>query len=112
MPNEALYLNTLGVAEYRSYLYREAIATLNRSLAAGHGELDAFDLFFLAMAYDRQGNREQARTHFDQATQWLRQHEALSGQFARELAAFRAEAERVLAGPAGELPLDVFAPEL
>src|SRR5262249_19329048 len=54
-PDEALYLNTLGVAEYRSGYYAAAVATLEKSLSAGKGRLDAFDLFFLAMARRKLG---------------------------------------------------------
>jgi hypothetical protein len=41
---------------------------------------------------------------------WLGQQKRLSAQYAKELIVFRAEAEAILAGPAGELPVDVFAP--
>jgi tetratricopeptide (TPR) repeat protein len=111
-PNEASYLNTLGVAEYRACQYTPAIATLERSLAASRGEFDAFDLFVLAMAHHRQGRREQARASFDRAVLWVESPKGLPVGWAAELAALRAEAEAVLAGPAGELPVDVFAPPL
>ena len=107
-PKETLYLNTLGVAQYRAGQYAQATATLERSLAAGRGEFDAFDLFFLAMAHHRQGQREQARAYFDRAVQWVRQKKSLSDQYTKELAVFRAETEAVLSGPADELPADVF----
>ena len=109
-PDKAMYLNTLGVAEYRAGQYTQAIATFERSLAAGRGAFDAFDLFFLAMAHHRQGRREQARACFDRAVRWREQRNFLSAGYIKELAAFRAEAESVMAGPAGELelPADVF----
>ena len=110
LPNKTTYLNTLGVAEYRSGRYAESIATLERSLAAGGGRFDAFDLFFLAMAHHRLAHREAARGCFDRAVRWVAAQKDLSAGNAGELARFRAEAEKVLAGPFGELPDDVFAP--
>jgi tetratricopeptide (TPR) repeat protein len=109
-PDEAIYINTLGVAEYRAGRFAEAIATLERSLAGGGGQFDAFDLFFLAMAHHRLAHRQGARGCFDRAVKWLAQQKGLNAGYADELARFRAEAEAVLAGPTGELPDDVFAP--
>jgi hypothetical protein len=56
------------------------------------------------------GRREQARACFDRAVRWVEGHKGLPADWDEELAAFRTEAEAVLAGPAGELPEDVFAP--
>ena len=109
-PIEPRYLSTLGVAQYRAYLYAQATSTLERSLAVSRGENDAFNLFFLAMAHHRQGHREQARDSSDRALSWLESQKALSPQYSKELTAIRAEAESVLAGPTGELPVDVFTP--
>jgi serine/threonine protein kinase/WD40 repeat protein/tetratricopeptide (TPR) repeat protein len=109
-PSEATFLNTLGVVQYRVCQYAEAIATLERSLAAGRGQTDAFDLFFLAMAHHRLGHRDQARASYERAALWLAEQKSLGQQHAKELASFRAEADAVLAGPAAELPDDVFAP--
>jgi tetratricopeptide (TPR) repeat protein len=109
-PGVASYLNTLGVVEYRRGRYAESIATLRRSLEAGHGERDAVDLFFMAMAHHHLGHREQARDCYDEAVRWLTGQQGLSRERMTTLAAFRAEADAVLAGPAGELPDDVFSP--
>jgi WD40 repeat protein len=109
-PEEAVYLNTLGIAQYRSWQYSQAAVTLERSLAAGRGRTDAFDLFFLAMAHHRLGNCKYARACFDRAVDWIGRQKSLSPQYGNELAGFRAEAESVLASPAGDLPVDVFAP--
>ncbi len=108
-PDQIVSLNTLGVVEYRVGRYAEAIATLERSLASNRGQSDAFDLFFMAMAHHRLGHREEARSCFDRAVRWLAEKKGLSGQYATELAAFRAEAEAVLAGTVGELPAKVLA---
>jgi hypothetical protein len=110
---EQVELHTLGVALYRAGNYTDAIATLEQRLAVGNGKFDCFDLFPLAMAHQRIGHHESARDCFDRAMRWLGNHQVLSEQYVRELAAFRAEAEAILGltRAAGELPTDVFAPE-
>jgi tetratricopeptide (TPR) repeat protein len=100
-PGEQASLNTLGVAHYRAGRFDQAIETLEKSLKAGKGQLDGFDLVFLAMAHHRLGHGDEARACFDRALHWLEEQKNLSGQDAKELAAFRAEAASVLAGPAG-----------
>ena len=94
---------------YRAGRYPEAVTTLEKSLAAGAGEYDGFDLVFLAMAHHRLGHRDDARRCLDRTIAWLGRATSLRDAQAKELAAFRAEAEAVLAGPVGELPDDVFA---
>jgi tetratricopeptide (TPR) repeat protein len=106
----ALYLNTLGVSLYRAGRYDEAVPFLERSLASGRGETDAFDLLFLAMARQRLGQTARARSDLDRALRWMREHPRLPSQWAKELREFRVEAEAVLAGPSGDLPADAFAP--
>ena len=110
-PGVQLTLNTLGVALYRAGQYAEAISVLERSLAAGKGDVDAFDLFFLAMAHHQLGHRPGPRL--------LRPGRPVAGASTRtcrrtmsaELTGFRAEAEGLLGGARAELPLDVFKPE-
>jgi tetratricopeptide (TPR) repeat protein len=101
-PGEQMSLNTLGVALYRAGKFAEAIEPLEKSLKAGKGQFDGFDLFFLSMAHHRLGQGAEARACFDRAMHWLRDQKNLPEQFARELADFRAEAESVLAGISGE----------
>ncbi len=111
-PEDTIYLNTLGVAQYRNGNYADAIATLEKSLAASNGNTDGFDLFFLAMARHRLGQIAQARADFDRAVRWRREHPTLpQPDWPEELGRFRAEAEEVLASVRAELPADVFAPE-
>jgi tetratricopeptide (TPR) repeat protein len=108
-PGEQMFLNTLGVTLYRAGKFAEAIERLEKSLKAGKGQFDGFDLFFLAMAHHQLGHGAQARACFDRATHWLSDQKNLPERFARELADFRAEAESVLASHSGERPANVFA---
>jgi tetratricopeptide (TPR) repeat protein len=108
----ALHLNTLGVAQYRSSHYREAVGTLESSLAASKGKTDGFDLFFLAMARCKLGEAARARADFEGAVRWRRDHRDLGVPgWAEELDAFQAEAQALLDAPLRELPDDVFAPD-
>jgi tetratricopeptide (TPR) repeat protein len=100
-PGEQTFLNTLGVALYRMGQYVEAVSILEQSLAAGKGQFDAFDLFFLAMAHHLLGHVNPARDCFDRAVRWWGERKALPAQYVAELTGFRAEAESVLAGPPG-----------
>jgi WD40 repeat protein/tetratricopeptide (TPR) repeat protein len=110
-PKSALYLNTLGVAQFRAGLYGDAIDTLRKSLAASQGETDGFDLYFLAMARSKFGDALGARADFDRAVRWQREHPNPSQpRWSAQLNEFRAEAEAALTGPGPDWPDDVFAP--
>ena len=111
-PGTAIYLNTLGVAQYRAEQYAEAITTLEKSLAAGKGQSDAFDLFFLAMARHKLGQIDRARADLDRALRWRREHPNPAGPgWSEELNMFQAEAEDLLNAALPPLPADPFAPD-
>jgi tetratricopeptide (TPR) repeat protein len=112
VPGQHDSLNTLGVALYRAGQYANAVSVLEQSLAAGKGESDAGDLFFLAMAHHGLAHGAEASDCFVRAVRWWDAHKNLPAQAIAELTGFRAEAEAVLglARPLVELPADVFAP--
>jgi hypothetical protein len=101
-PNDANYLNTLGVAYYRAGKYLEAVETLEKSLPgnASNG-LDAMDLYPLAMCHSRLGNIAKARQWFERAKDSQQRNAARpTGVNSWALQHFRSEAEKLLAKPA------------
>jgi predicted Ser/Thr protein kinase len=106
MPHSGPIVNTLGVAQYRVGLYREALATLTRSNTLNGGRIPA-DLAFLAMAQQRLGQVEAARqtlTHLRAAMKV-----PAPNRNAEDDAAFLCEAEALIElDPA--FPADPFAP--
>jgi tetratricopeptide (TPR) repeat protein len=98
--DEALPLRLLGIALYRNEQAREAVPILEKSLAAGMGQWDAADLFFLAMCHAKLGEKEKARECQDRAVRWRQEHErSFSAKEREELNAFQAEAAALLPGP-------------
>jgi len=95
-PENAIYRNTLGLAYYRVGRYREAVDTLRPKLASQEDWCLAFDLYFLAMSYQRLGEPERAKDYYDWAVRWTGTQSNLSAAHLEELRLFRAEAERVM----------------
>ncbi len=95
-PDDASYLNTLSVAQYRAGKYREAIEALTRSdqihRKAPTGSIPE-DLAFLAMAYHQLGQTEEARKYRQRLRDRLQRPDA-AGK--REWQDFRREVEASL----------------
>lgn len=92
-PDSGWYGNTLGVALYRLGRWREAADVLEGNVGK-FPEIAAADFYFLAMCYQRLGERERAREHFGRAVRW---EEGKGARLAKghqaELRALRSEAE-------------------
>jgi tetratricopeptide (TPR) repeat protein len=86
------HLNTLGVVYYRLGRLGDAVATFDRASQAARGEGPTHDTFFLAMCHHRLGNRDQARTAYAEALEWMERHPSRQ----EELRRFRAEADAVM----------------
>jgi len=107
-PDNATYLNTLGVAHFRAGTVAEALATLTRSNALNR-EKEPADLAFLAMAHQRLGHPAEARAMLDRLRDMMLLFWGRDANQVAENRAFLAEAEAVvLYDPI--FPADPFAP--
>ena len=86
---DGTFLNTLALTEYRLGHGTESLAASEQSLALKNGG-QAVDWFILALAYWQKGDKDQARSRFDQAIAWTKQNAAKSTSL-RELWAEAAE---------------------
>jgi WD40 repeat protein len=95
-PNHGFYLNTLGVAQYRCGLYREALDTLRRSdelNAKSSGRSLPADLAFLAMAAHQLGQTDEAKAYLERLRAVMKDPKATPGD---EEQGFLQEAEALL----------------
>jgi WD40 repeat protein len=90
-PTDGNYWNTLGMAYYRVGDWKAAVAALGKSMGLRKGG-NSFDWFFLAMAHQRLGAKEEARRWYDKAVQWMDKNKPQD----EELRRFRAEAAGLL----------------
>jgi hypothetical protein len=97
-PRDGFIVNTLGIAQYRTGAYTDALATLTRSeklKAVKHGLLPQ-DLAFLAMAQYQLGKKAEARATLGRLRQVTKEHlrlyaDAKAQDFLREAEALFAE---------------------
>lgn len=93
-----MYLNTLGVAQYRVQKYKEAVATLTRSVklnAPQFGGQSPYDLVFLAMTRFQLGEQKQAA----ELLKNIKTIAAQKKQKDAELDAFIKDAESLIQSP-------------
>jgi tetratricopeptide (TPR) repeat protein len=95
-PKNGAYINTLGVARYRTGDWTGAIADLERSMALREGG-DSGDWFFIAMARWQLGEKDAAREWYDKAVKWMEKNAPRS----EELTRFRNEAAALLGAARG-----------
>jgi tetratricopeptide (TPR) repeat protein len=92
-PQNWMYWNTLGIAQYVAGNWPAAIEALNKAEQLEPEKALAFNGFFLAMAHWQSDNKEEARKWFDEANAWMEKNQPDN----QELKRFRADAAKLLA---------------
>jgi len=90
-PKNGAYLNTLGVARYRSGDWTGAITALERSMELRQSG-DSSDWFFMAMSHWQLGEKDKSRESYDQAVKWMQKNAPKHPELIR----FRNEAAALL----------------
>jgi hypothetical protein len=90
-PYNGFFLNTLGVAQYRSGLVEDALVTLTRSNASNK-ETEPADLAFLALAQHRLGQVQQARHSLSRLRELMKKPQSIDDH---ETEGFLHEAETI-----------------
>ena len=91
-PNNAVILNTLGVAQYRAGKWEDSIGSLAKAEELAPDKTFAFNGFFLAMAHWQLDHKDEARKWYDRSVEWMEKNQPKN----EELVRFRAEAEELL----------------
>ena len=94
-PQDGVYLNTLGVAQYRAGDWKPAFDALRkaRELPGGAGD---FNEFFLAMCYWRQGDHDAVRKWYAKGVEQMEEIRILRPGFYTLTLPVRAETEQLL----------------
>ncbi len=94
---DAEFLNTLGVAYYRNGEWQSAVENLTQAMKLREERKanNKDSLFFLAMAYWQLGDKDQARTCYDKAVQWMTENK-LPANLVAELERRRGEAAELM----------------
>ena len=90
-PWNGRYIRTLGFAQYSAGDWQNAITTLNKS-AELQGGGNGYDWFFLAMPHWQIDQKDEARTWYDKAVEWMDENQRTDESLLR----FRAEADELL----------------
>ena len=75
--------NTLGVAHYRAGNTAEAVRALEESKRLMSDEAYSYNAFFLSMAYWQEGRKEAGRQIYEQAVDWMEEHEPSNSELLR-----------------------------
>ena len=95
-PENSFYLTTLGVAQYRSGKYPDAVATLTRSdKINSERDRQPRDVSFLAMAHYKLGQKDKAQLLLSELRQLMKEP---GWSIDAEARGFLREAEDLLAG--------------
>jgi tetratricopeptide (TPR) repeat protein len=97
-PQTARHWRTLGVAQYQADNWNEAVAALQKSIDLSKGA-NSYQSFYLAMALEQLGNKEQARMWYARAVEWMDANRPEDSELLR----FRAEAAQLF-GTINEQP--------
>jgi WD40 repeat protein/serine/threonine protein kinase len=90
---------TLGVAQFRAHQWRKSIDALTKSMELMERRFDCPNMFFIAMAHCRLGDKKTARLWFNRGVSWMednaRELKSNSWQWPESIR-YRTEAHRLL----------------